>query len=91
MPGGVAKTFIQTKEPELKGAFDERLARVVCYAFSVPPQAFVSQINRATGETIRACRATHAAADDRNEPDSLRWPNVKEAAPCPSPTSSGST
>ena len=35
MPGGVAKTFIQTKEPELKGVFDEWLARIVCYAFSV--------------------------------------------------------
>jgi HK97 family phage portal protein len=51
VPGGVAKTFIQTKEPELKGAFDEWLARIVCYAFSVSPQAFVAQVNRATGET----------------------------------------
>ena len=50
-PGHAVKTFIQTKEPELKGAFDEWLARVVCYAFSVSPQAFVSQVNRATGET----------------------------------------
>jgi hypothetical protein len=32
----VAKTFIQTKEPELKGQFD----RIVCYAFSVSPQVF---------------------------------------------------
>jgi hypothetical protein len=51
VPGGVAKTFIQTKEPELKNAFDEWLARLVCYAFSVSPQAFVAHINRATGET----------------------------------------
>ncbi len=51
VPGGVAKTFIQTKEPELKNLFDEWLARVVCYAFSVSPQAFVNQLNRATGET----------------------------------------
>ena len=51
VPGGVAKTFIQTKEPELKNLFDEWLARVVCYAFSVSPQAFVHQLNRATGET----------------------------------------
>ena len=51
VPGGVAKTFIQTKEPELKNLFDEWLARVVCYAFSVSPQAFVHQQNRATGET----------------------------------------
>ena len=51
VPGGVAKTFIQTKEPELKNVFDEWLARVVCYAFSVSHQAFVNQVNRATGET----------------------------------------
>jgi hypothetical protein len=29
VPGGVAKTFIQTKEPELKGVFDEWLARLI--------------------------------------------------------------
>ncbi len=34
VPGGVAKTFIQTKEPDLKGPFDEWLARIVCFAFS---------------------------------------------------------
>ncbi|QGM48008.1 phage portal protein [Methylocystis heyeri] len=51
VPGGVAKTFIQTKEPELKNLFDEWLARIVCYAFSVSPQAFVAHVNRATGET----------------------------------------
>ncbi|HUO54839.1 MAG TPA: phage portal protein, partial [Rhodoblastus sp.] len=51
VPGGVAKTFIQTKEPELKNAFDEWIARVVCFAFSISPQPFVQQMNRATGET----------------------------------------
>jgi hypothetical protein len=51
VPGGVAKTFIQTKEPELKNAFDEWIARVGCIAFSVSPQPFVNQMNRATGET----------------------------------------
>ena len=51
VPGGVAKTFIQTKEPELENPFDEWLARIVCYAFSVPHQAFVNQTNRSTGET----------------------------------------
>jgi phage portal protein BeeE len=45
VPGGVAKTFIQTKEPELKNLFDEWLARVVCYVFSVSPQAFVHRLN----------------------------------------------
>jgi hypothetical protein len=51
VPGGVAKTFIQTKEPELKNAFDEWIARVVCFSFSVSPQPFINQMNRATSET----------------------------------------
>ena len=34
----------------LMGPFDEWLARVVCYAFSLPPTAFVQQQNRATAE-----------------------------------------
>lgn len=53
VPGGVAKTFIPTKEPELKNVFDEWLARVVCFAFSISSQPFVSQVNRATAETAQ--------------------------------------
>jgi hypothetical protein len=45
------KTFIPTREIELKGAFDEWLARVVCFAFSISPQAFSEAMNRATAET----------------------------------------
>jgi hypothetical protein len=37
----------------LKDQYDEWLARVICYAFSVPASAFVSQVNRATSETLR--------------------------------------
>jgi Phage portal protein len=51
VPGGIAKTFVQTKEPELKGPFDEWLARIVCFAFSISPQAFTQTVNRATAET----------------------------------------
>ena len=50
VPGGVAKTFVQTKEPELKSVFDDWLARIVCFAFSVSPQALTQQMNRATAE-----------------------------------------
>jgi phage portal protein BeeE len=50
VPGGVAKTFIQTKEPELKGPFDEWLARIVYFAFSISPQALMQTVNRATAE-----------------------------------------
>lgn len=34
----------------LMGQFDEWLARVICFAFSLPPTAFVQQQNRATAE-----------------------------------------
>jgi hypothetical protein len=51
VPGGMGKTFVTTKEPELKNEFDEWLARVCCFAFSVSPTPFIKQMNRATGET----------------------------------------
>jgi hypothetical protein len=51
VPGGVAKTFIQIKEPDLEGPFDEWLARIVCFAFSISPQALMQQMKRATAET----------------------------------------
>jgi hypothetical protein len=38
----------------LKDAFDEYLARIVCFCFSISPQPFVSQTNRATAETAKA-------------------------------------
>jgi hypothetical protein len=34
-----------------KGLFDEWLARIVCFAFSISPQALTQQMNRATAET----------------------------------------
>lgn len=51
VPGGVAP--IDTKAQALKDEFDEWLARVVCFAFSIPPTAFVKQQNRATAETAQ--------------------------------------
>lgn len=53
VPGGVAKTFVPVREPAMKDAFDEWLARIVCYVFSVPPSAFTSQVNRATAESAQ--------------------------------------
>ncbi len=43
----------ETRQPPLKDQYDEWLARVICYAFSIPPSAFVAQVNRATSETLR--------------------------------------
>lgn len=36
------------KESPLKDEFDEWLARVVCFAFSLPPTPFIRQMNRST-------------------------------------------
>lgn len=51
VPGGVAKTFVPTKEPDLKNPMDDWLARLVCFAFSISPQQLVTMMNRATAET----------------------------------------
>ena len=45
--------LIEARQPPLKDQYDEWLARLICYAFSVPVSPFVSQVNRATGETLR--------------------------------------
>lgn len=42
----------ETRQLDLKDMFDEWLARVVCYAFSISPSAFVKDTNRATAETV---------------------------------------
>lgn len=53
VPGDLAKNFKETKQPPLKDMFDEWLARVVCFAFSIEPTPFVVQVNRATSEVSR--------------------------------------
>jgi hypothetical protein len=49
VPGGV--DYKQLKPPQLKDPFDEFLARIICFAFSISPQPFVSMMNRATADT----------------------------------------
>jgi hypothetical protein len=51
MPGEFK--LIEARQPPLKDLYDEWLARVICYAFSVPATPFVSQVNRATSQTMR--------------------------------------
>ncbi len=62
VPGGVAKTFIPTKDAELKSAYDEWLARIICFAFSISPQAFVDHMSRATAETAQATALSEGLA-----------------------------
>jgi hypothetical protein len=45
--------LIEARQPPLKDQYDEWLARIICYAFSTPVSPFVSQVNRATSETLR--------------------------------------
>jgi hypothetical protein len=55
MPGEFK--YQETKAPPLKDAYDEFLARIICYVFSVSPEPFVSHVNRATAESSQK-RAT---------------------------------
>jgi hypothetical protein len=50
VPGDTASRIHQTKEPQHKDEFDEWLARIICFAFSVPPQWAVKGMNRATAQ-----------------------------------------
>ena len=50
-PSGVK--YQAFKEAPYKDDFDEWLARIVCYAFSLPPTAFTPQVNRATAQTAQ--------------------------------------
>ena len=51
IPHGVS--FIETKKGAETDKFEEYVARVVAFAFSVSPQALVSQVNRATAQTAQ--------------------------------------
>ncbi|EMU4915606.1 TPA: phage portal protein, partial [Neisseria gonorrhoeae] len=53
VPGELSRNFRETKQPPLKDVYDEWLARVVCFAFSVEPTPFVAQVNRSVAETSR--------------------------------------
>lgn len=50
IPGGTNIHQFKT-DAILKNEFDEWLARIVCFAFSIPPSAFVKDVNRATAES----------------------------------------
>ena len=51
MPGD-SKPF-ELKGPNLKTDYDEWLIRILCFAFSIPPTAFVRMMNRGTAETAQ--------------------------------------
>jgi hypothetical protein len=43
--------YTPVKEAILTDSFDEWIARIVCFCFSIPPTAFTKQTNRATAES----------------------------------------
>lgn len=51
VPAGL-KPF-DLKEAALKDDYDEWLARVVCFCFSLPPTAFIKQVNRGTAQNAQ--------------------------------------
>jgi HK97 family phage portal protein len=65
IPGGME--YHSTKTVDLKDEFDDWLARVICYAFSIPPTAFTKQVNRATAETAKE------AAEQEGLAPTLAW------------------
>ena len=65
-PSGTA--YQAFKEAPYKDEFDEWLARIVCYAFSLPSTAFIRQVNRATAET-----AQHSARSPRAWQPLMGW------------------
>ena len=56
-----------TREAPLTSDLDEWLARVVCWAFSISPQALIKQMNRATAETAKE------QADEEGIAPLLNW------------------
>jgi Phage portal protein len=50
IPAGTNSKYTPIHEPPLKSEFDEWLVRIVCFAFSYPPSAFVSLSNRSIAE-----------------------------------------
>ncbi len=48
--GGSKTSYIPTREPPLKNDFDEWIARIICYAFSIPPTPFMALANRSIAE-----------------------------------------
>jgi phage portal protein BeeE len=52
VPGETAAKVVQTKEPQHKDDFDEWLTRIICFAFSVPPQWATKAMNRACPSAI---------------------------------------
>ena len=64
---GDKDSYQQIVQPPLKDQYDEWLARIICFAFSISPQPFIQQMNRATADTA------HQAALEEGLAPIQRW------------------
>jgi hypothetical protein len=65
VPEGVQLS--QTRDPKLKDEYDEWLARVICFAFSLSPMALVKAMNRASSEQQQD------SADEEGLAPTMNW------------------
>lgn len=63
-----------TKEPSLNDPIDEWLARIICWCFSISPQALVKAVNRATAQT-----AKETAQEEGIEPRKLWFKSLMDS------------
>jgi hypothetical protein len=71
VPEGMTPTLL--KPEQLKDEFDEWLAKIVCYAFSLSPQALIKQMNRASAQTSK-----QTAQEEGLEPIKRWWKDVMD-------------
>lgn len=71
IPGGMAP--IALKDTKLQDPLDEWLARVICWAFNLPPSALVKEVNRSTAET-----AQETGQQEGLEPLKIWWKAVMD-------------
>jgi hypothetical protein len=64
VPNGI--TPFNTKEAALKDMYDEWLARIICFAFSISSQALVAQMNRATAEVAEETAKSSGLESTKN-------------------------
>ena len=62
------------KDSPLKDEFDEWLYRIVCFAFSLPPTAFVKQMNRATAQ-----QGSDSGKEEGIESRKLWWKRIADS------------
>ncbi len=65
IPAGIEP--YDTKPVDLKNEFDEWLARIICFAFSISAQPFIKEMNRATAQT------SQQMAEDEGLMPLLEW------------------